>query len=145
MVAGGADLAIAPAPGTLGRAAGPARRRASCTRSIRSRTTQVKELIDHCQRAGDTLGGVIEVRVEGVPFGLGTHAQWDRKLDGRLAQAVMAVQAIKGVEIGLGFEAARRPGSQVHDPIRLRPGPGRPPIAGLHAAHATTPAGWRPA
>jgi chorismate synthase len=48
---------------------------------------------------------------------LGTHAQWDRKLDGRLAQAVMAVQAIKGVEIGLGFAAARRPGSQVHDPI----------------------------
>ncbi len=52
-----------------------------------------------------------------MPFGLGTHAQWDLKLDGRLAQAVMAVQAIKGVEIGLGFEAARRPGSQVHDPI----------------------------
>jgi chorismate synthase len=61
---------------------------------------------------------VVEVRVEGLPFGLGTHAQWDRKLDGRLAQAVMAVQAIKGVEIGLGFEAARRPGSQVHDPIQ---------------------------
>jgi chorismate synthase len=53
-----------------------------------------------------------------LPFGLGTHAQWDRKLDGRIAQAVMAVQAIKGVEIGLGFEAARRPGSQVHDPIQ---------------------------
>jgi chorismate synthase len=52
-----------------------------------------------------------------LPFGLGTHAQWDRKLDGRIAQAVMAVQAIKGVEIGLGFEAARRPGSQVHDAI----------------------------
>ena len=57
------------------------------------------------------------MRVDGLPFGLGTHAQWDRKLDGRLAQAVMAVQAIKGVEIGLGFEAARRRGSQVHDPI----------------------------
>ena len=57
------------------------------------------------------------MRVQGLPFGLGTHAQWDRKLDGRLAQAVMAVQAIKGVEIGLGFEAARRRGSQVHDPI----------------------------
>ena len=59
------------------------------------------------------------MRVEGLPFGLGTHAQWDRKLDGRIAQAVMAVQAIKGVEIGLGFEAARRPGSQVHDPIHF--------------------------
>ncbi len=74
-------------------------------------------LIDQCQKDGDTLGGVVEVRVEGVPFGLGTHAQWDQKLDGRIAQAVMAVQAIKGVEIGLGFEAARRRGSQVHDPI----------------------------
>ncbi len=79
---------------------------------------QVKKLIDQCQKAGDTLGGIIECRVEGVPFGLGTHAQWDRKLDGRLAMAVMAVQAIKGVEIGLGFEAARRYGSQVHDVIR---------------------------
>lgn len=78
---------------------------------------QIKALIDQCGKDGDTLGGIVEVRVEGVPFGLGTHAQWDRKLDGRLAQAVMAVQAIKGVEIGLGFEAARRRGSQVHDPI----------------------------
>jgi chorismate synthase len=78
---------------------------------------QIKKLIDDAGKEGDTLGGVLEVRVEGLPFGLGTHAQWDRKLDGRLAQAVMAVQAIKGVEIGLGFEAARRPGSQVHDPI----------------------------
>ena len=77
----------------------------------------MKTLIDKTRKAGDTLGGIIEVRVEGVPFGLGTHAQWDQKLDGRLAQAVMAVQAIKGVEIGLGFEAARRLGSQVHDPI----------------------------
>ncbi len=81
------------------------------------RNDEVRELIDQTAAAGDTLGGIVEVRVEGVPFGLGTHAQWDRKLDGRLAQAVMAVQAIKGVEIGLGFEAARRPGSQVHDPI----------------------------
>ncbi len=79
---------------------------------------QIKALIDETGKAGDTLGGILEVRVEGVPFGLGTHAQWSRKLDGRLAQAVMAVQAIKGVEIGLGFEAARRPGSQVHDPIQ---------------------------
>ncbi len=80
---------------------------------------EIKALIDECGKDGDTLGGVVEVRVEGVPFGLGTHAQWDRKLDGRLAQAVMAVQAIKGVEIGLGFEAARRHGSQVHDPIQF--------------------------
>lgn len=82
------------------------------------REEEIKSLIDQCGKEGDTLGGIVEVRVEGLPFGLGTHAQWDRKLDGRLAQAVMAVQAIKGVEIGLGFEAARRRGSQVHDPIQ---------------------------
>ena len=78
----------------------------------------MKALIDRTGKEGDTLGGILEVRVEGLPFGLGTHAQWDRKLDGLLAQAVMAVQAIKGVEIGMGFESARRPGSQVHDPIQ---------------------------
>jgi chorismate synthase len=81
----------------------------------------VKELIDRCGKEGDTLGGIVEVRVQGLPFGLGSHTQWDRKLDGRLAQAVMSVQAIKGVEIGLGFEAARRRGSQVHDPIQFDP------------------------
>jgi len=77
--------------------------------------------IDQMAQEGDTLGGVVEVRVEGLPFGLGTNAQWDRKLDGRLAQAVMAVLAIKGVEIGMGFEAARKRGSQVHDPIHHDP------------------------
>ncbi|HPM80169.1 MAG TPA: chorismate synthase [Candidatus Anammoximicrobium sp.] len=86
-----------------------------------TRDEEIKQLIDSTRKAGDTLGGVVEVRVEGLPIGLGTHTQWDRKLDGRLAQAVMAVQAIKGVEIGLGFEAARRPGSQVHDPIHFDP------------------------
>ena len=79
---------------------------------------QVKDLIDQTKLDGDTLGGVVEVRVEGLPFGLGTHAQWDRKLDGRLAAAAMSVQAIKGVEIGLGFRAAALPGSQVHDAIQ---------------------------
>ena len=83
------------------------------------RDEEFRQLIDQTGDDGDTLGGILEVRVEGLPFGLGTHAQWDRKLDGRLAQAVMAVQAIKGVEIGLGFEAARRRGSQVHDPIHF--------------------------
>src|SRR5688572_13278191 len=83
-----------------------------------ARDAEVKALIDDTGKAGDTLGGIVEVRVEGLPFGLGTHTQWDLKLDGRIAQAVMAVQAIKGVEIGLGFEAARRRGSQVHDPIQ---------------------------
>ena len=78
----------------------------------------IMSLIDQVGKEGDTLGGVVEVRVDGLPFGLGSHTQWDRKLDGRLAQAVMSIQAIKGVEIGLGFEAAQRRGSQVHDPIR---------------------------
>ena len=85
------------------------------------RDDELRQLIDETAKAGDTLGGIVEVRVEGVPFGLGTHAQWDLKLDGRIAQAVMAVQAIKGVEIGLGFEAARRRGSQVHDVIQYDP------------------------
>ena len=67
--------------------------------------------------AGDTLGGVFEVIAIGVVPGLGSHVQWDRKLDGRLAQALMSIQAIKGVEIGLGFGAARARGSHVHDPI----------------------------
>ena len=77
--------------------------------------------IDAAQEAGDTLGGIVETIVTGCPIGLGSHAQWDRKLDARLAAAVMSVQAIKGVEIGLGFEAARRPGSKVMDPIRYEP------------------------
>jgi chorismate synthase len=85
------------------------------------RDGSVCQTIDETRAAGDTLGGIIEVVVEGLPFGLGTHAQWDRKLDGKLAQAVMAVQAIKGVEIGLGFAAASLPGSQVHDPIHYNP------------------------
>lgn len=76
-----------------------------------------KKTIDRAGEEGDTLGGMIEVRATGLPFGLGTHVQWDEKLDGKLAQAVMAVQAIKGVEIGLGMAAATLPGSQVHDPI----------------------------
>jgi chorismate synthase len=86
--------------------------------------------IDEVAEACDTLGGVVEVQVTGLPIGLGTHAQWDLRLDGRLAQAVMAVQAIKGVEIGLGFEAARRVGSQVHDAIRFDPGQSEWPSLG---------------
>jgi chorismate synthase len=92
---------------------------------------EIKQLIDKAGKAGDTLGGVVEVCVEGLPFGLGTHAQWDLKLDGRLAQAVMAVQAIKGVEIGLGFQAARLPGSQVHDPIQYDPTKRHTPTLGF--------------
>jgi chorismate synthase len=73
--------------------------------------------IDRAREAGDTLGGAFEVIVAGVPVGLGSYAQWDRNLDGRLAQAVMSIPAIKAVGIGLGPEAAARPGSRVHDEI----------------------------
>jgi chorismate synthase len=73
--------------------------------------------IDTAKAAGDTLGGIFEVIVRHVPPGLGSYVQWDRKLDGRLAQAVMCIHAIKGVGIGLGPEAAVRPGSGVHDEI----------------------------
>ncbi len=73
--------------------------------------------IDQARKAGDTLGGEIEVVARGVILGLGSHVSWDRKLDGRLAGMLMSIPAVKGVEIGLGFEAARRPGSAVHDAI----------------------------
>ncbi|PYN12633.1 MAG: chorismate synthase, partial [Candidatus Rokuibacteriota bacterium] len=75
--------------------------------------------IDDAKAKGDTLGGVFEVVALGCPVGLGSYVQWDRRLDGRIAQALCAIQAIKGVEFGLGFETARRPGSQVHDEILL--------------------------
>ncbi|MGC8667605.1 MAG: chorismate synthase [Chthonomonadales bacterium] len=73
--------------------------------------------IDEAGARGDTLGGVFEVVALGCPPGLGSHASWDRRLDGRLAGALMGIQAIKGVEIGMGFGVAWRPGSQVHDEI----------------------------
>ena len=79
-------------------------------------------LIDEAKRAGNTLGGICEVVVTGLPVGLGSHVSWDRKLDGRLAAALMSIPAVKGVEIGLGFEAARRTGAQVHDELEAAAG-----------------------
>jgi chorismate synthase len=73
--------------------------------------------IDAAKEAGDTLGGAFEVIATGVPIGLGSYVQWDRKLDGRLAQALMSIPAIKAVGVGLGPEVANRPGSRVHDEI----------------------------
>jgi chorismate synthase len=73
--------------------------------------------IDAARTAGDTLGGRVEIVAAGVPAGLGSYAQWDRRLDGRLAQALMSIPAIKAVEIGAGVAAAARPGSRVHDAI----------------------------
>lgn len=82
-----------------------------------SAEAEMKNLIDGMKTSGDTIGGVVEVLVTGAPVGLGSHVQWDRKLDARLAMALMSIQAIKGVEVGLGFDAARTPGSRVHDEI----------------------------
>jgi len=73
--------------------------------------------IDACKKTGDTLGGVVEVSATGLPVGLGSHVQWDRKLDGRLAYALLSLQAAKGVELGMGFEAAAVRGSHLHDEI----------------------------
>ena len=77
--------------------------------------------IDQAKAAGDTLGGIFEVIATGLPVGLGSYVHWDRRLDGRLAQALMSINAIKGVEIGDGFEEARQPGSHAHDEIFYDP------------------------
>lgn len=82
------------------------------------------ERIDAAKKEGNTLGGICEVVVEGLPVGLGAHVSWDRKLDGRLAAAICSIPAVKGVEMGIGFEAARRTGAEVHDEIE--PAPGNP-------------------
>ncbi|MCG3148013.1 MAG: Chorismate synthase [Verrucomicrobiae bacterium] len=78
---------------------------------------QMIEAIDEAKSNGDTLGGIFEIIAVGVPIGLGSHVQWDRKLDANIARALMSIQAIKGVETGMGFEVGRRFGSQVHDEI----------------------------
>jgi chorismate synthase len=78
--------------------------------------------VDAARKDGDTLGGVVEVLAYGLPPGLGSHVHWDRKLDARLAAALMSIQAIKGVEVGDGFETARRRGSQAHDEMELEGG-----------------------
>lgn len=73
--------------------------------------------IDECKKSGDTLGGIVEVIATGLPVGLGSHVQWDRKLDGRIGHALISLQAVKGVEFGMGFQAARVRGSELHDEI----------------------------
>lgn len=95
--------------------------RAADTSPIRVLNREVESRIiariDEAQAEGDTLGGEVEVVARGLPLGLGSHVSWDRKLDSRLAGILMSIPAVKGVEIGLGMEAARRPGSTVHDAI----------------------------
>ena len=80
---------------------------------------KMKAKIDEAKKAGDTLGGIFEVTVRGLPAGLGSHIQWDRRLDAKIAGAMMSIQAIKGVEIGAGFQCAVLPGSQIHDEVFL--------------------------
>jgi chorismate synthase len=75
------------------------------------------QAIDDAKKNGDSIGGVVEVIIEGVPAGVGSYVHYDRKLDAKIAAAVMSINAFKGVEFGIGFEAARRPGSEVHDEI----------------------------
>ena len=95
----------------------------------RSVEPEIVRRIDEAKKAGDTLGGEVEVVARGVVVGLGSHVSWDRKLDGRLAGLLMSIPAVKAVEIGMGVEAARRPGSQVHDAIYASQTP-HPPIQG---------------
>ncbi|MEI8404248.1 MAG: chorismate synthase [Actinomycetes bacterium] len=87
-------------------------------------STSMVAAIKAAAKAGDSLGGIAEVLAFGVPLGLGSHVHWDRKIDGMLAQAIMSIQAIKGVEIGQGFEQAGQPGSTAHDAITYDPSQG---------------------
>lgn len=80
-------------------------------------TSRMKEYIKGAWQEGDSVGGIIEVLAEGLPVGLGSYTQWDEKLDGKLAQALMSIQAVKAVEVGDGVDSARRPGSEVHDAL----------------------------
>ncbi len=85
---------------------------------------QMMEAIDAAKESGDSLGGAFEVVASGVPIGLGSHVHWDRRLDGRIAQAMMSINAVKGVEIGTGFATADARGSEAHDVIELAPNGG---------------------
>jgi chorismate synthase len=86
--------------------------------------TRMIARIDAAKADGNTLGGICEIVARGLPVGLGSHVSWDRKLDGRIGQAMLSIPAVKGVEIGIGFDAARKTGAEVHDEITLAPGRG---------------------
>ncbi|UYO07726.1 chorismate synthase [Paenibacillus sp. PSB04] len=101
------------------------RTEASSVRVVDPETeAKMEAYIDEIKKEGDSIGGIVECVVEGVPVGLGSYVQYDRKLDGRIAQAVMSINAFKGVEIGIGFEAGVLRGSQVHDEILYVEGKG---------------------
>jgi chorismate synthase len=114
---------VAVPPGTVPAAGSLAEIDADPVRCADAQTSAAMvEEIDRARKDGDTLGGVVEVVVHGLPPGLGSHTHWDRRLDARLAGALMGIQAIKGVEVGDGFETARRRGSEAHDEIEQQDG-----------------------
>ena len=115
---GGVDAAPVDLPLDLNAASD-----ASPVRTLdRDAEARIVALIDAAKADGNTLGGICEVVARGLPVGLGSHVSWDRKLDGRIGQAMLSIPAVKGVEIGIGFEAARRTGAEVHDEIVMAPG-----------------------
>ncbi|GAB2024668.1 chorismate synthase [Lactovum odontotermitis] len=112
---GGIDIEL-PSDLTVGQIQDTARRN-DLSIVVDAQAGQIRDYIDQIKRDGDSIGGIIEVRAENVPAGLGSYVQYDRKLDAKLAAAVISINAFKGVEFGLGFEAGRRQGSQVMDEI----------------------------
>ncbi len=115
---GGIDAASLPLPDDLNAASD-----ASPVRTLDAKAeARIIALIDGAKADGNTLGGICEVVARGLPVGLGSHVSWDRKLDGRVGQAMLSIPAVKGVEIGIGFESARKTGAEVHDEIAMAPG-----------------------
>ncbi len=115
---GGVDAAAMPLPDDLNAAADQ-----SPVRTLDPEAeARIIALIDTAKAEGNTLGGICEVVARGLPVGLGSHVSWDRKLDGRVGQAMLSIPAVKGVEIGIGFESARKTGAEVHDEIAMAPG-----------------------
>jgi chorismate synthase len=115
---GGIDAAPVAVPDDLNAASD-----ASPVRTLdKDAESRIIALIDTAKAEGNTLGGICEVVARGLPVGLGSHVSWDRKLDGRIGQAMLSIPAVKGVELGMGFESARRTGAEVHDAIAIAPG-----------------------
>ncbi len=115
---GGVDAAAMPLPDDLNAVADQ-----SPVRTLDPEAeARIIALIDIAKAEGNTLGGICEVVARGLPVGLGSHVSWDRKLDGRVGQAMLSIPAVKGVEIGVGFESARKTGAEVHDEIAMAPG-----------------------
>lgn len=115
---GGIDAATVPLPADLNAASD-----ASPVRTLDPEAeARIIALIDAAKAEGNTLGGICEVVARGLPVGLGSHVSWDRKLDGRIGQAMLSIPAVKGVELGMGFASARKTGAEVHDEIAIAPG-----------------------